>query len=347
MKVCTIGLDLAKSIFQTHGIDEHGDVVLRRRLRRSEVLTFFSRLPSCLVGMKACATSHHWARELALLGHSVRLIPPPYVKPYVRRGKNDAADAAAICEAVTRPSMRFVPVKSADQQAVLMLHKSRDLLVKQRTMLINALRCHLAELGIVAAQRMTGLAELVTVMKDDADTRIPALARRALEPMLSQLSQIHDGVDQIEAEIKAWHKANDVSRRLGTIPGIGPIIASAIAATMLDPNHFRSGREFAAWLGLDPKQNSSGGKERLGRISRQGNRYVRRLLVIGATAVLRYARAKAPGSTWVQSLLERKPARLVSVALANKMARTAWALLAHKEDYRTNDHHGSAIAVGA
>ncbi len=307
----------------------------------------FSRLPPCLVGIEACATSHHWARELVSLGHTVRLIPPSYVKPYVRRNKNDAADAAAICEAVARPSMRFVPVKSVDQQAVLMLHKSRELLVKQRTMLINALRCHLAELGIVAPQRMTGLSELVAVMKDDTDTRIPSLARRALDPLMSQLNHVQAAVLQIETEIGAWHKGNDVSRRLATIPGIGPIIASAIATTMLDPAHFRSGREFAAWLGLVPKQDSSGGKERLGRISRQGNRYVRRLLVIGATAVLRYARAKALGSGWVRALLERKPARLVTVALANKMARTAWALLVHKEDYRANDNHSPTAAVAA
>lgn len=306
---------------------------------------FFSRLPPCLVGMEACATSHHWARELISRGHTVRLILPSYVKPYVRRNKNDAADAKAICEAVSRPSMRFVPVKSVDQQEVLMLHKSRELLVKQRTMLINALRCHLAELGIVAPQRMTGLAQLVAVMKDDKDGRIPALARRALDPLLSQLDHVQAAVMQIETEIDAWHKANDVSRRLATIPGIGPIIASAVTATMLDPAHFRSGREFAAWLGLVPKQNSSGGKERLGRISRQGNRYVRRLLVIGATAVLRYARTKAPGSDWVRTLLERKPARLVTVALANRMARTAWALLTHKEDYRENANHGPMTAA--
>ena len=347
MRICTIGLDIAKSIFQVHGVDHQGEVVLRRRIRRSDVLTFFSRLPACLVGIEACATSHHWARELVSLGHTVRLIPPSYVKPYVRRNKNDAADAAAICEAVARPSMRFVPVKSVDQQAVLMLHKSRELLVKQRTMLINALRCHLAELGIVAPQRMTGLAELVALMKDDADSRVPPLARRALDPLVSQLDHVQAAVSQIETEIAAWHKANDVSRRLATIPGIGPIIASAIAATMLDPAHFRSGREFAAWLGLVPKQNSSGGKERLGRISRQGNQYVRRLLVIGATAVLRYARAKAPGNGWVRALLERKPARLVTVALANKMARIAWALLVHKEDYRANDNHGPTAAVAA
>jgi len=334
MQISTIGLDLAKNVFQVHGVDAAGDVVLRRKLRRGEVLIFFSRLSPCLVGMEACTSSHHWARELAGLGHTVRLIPPSYVKPYVRRGKNDAADAAAICEAVARPTMRFVPVKSTDQQAVLVLHRSRDLLVKQRTMLINALRCHLAEFGIVAAQKRTGLAQLVAMVKDDADEGLPILARRALEPLISQLEQTQFGIARLDKEIEAWHKSNPASLRLGTIPGIGPIIASAIAATMLDPTNFRSGREFAAWLGLVPKQNSSGGKERLGRISRQGNRYVRRLLVIGATAVLRYGRTKVPGNRWLQALLGRKPARLVTVALANKMARTAWAVLAHKEDYR-------------
>jgi len=337
MQISMIGLDLAKNVFQVHGVDADGEVVLRRKLRRGEVLIFFSRLSPCLVGMEACASSHHWARELAALGHTVRLIPPSYVKPYVRRGKNNAADAAAICEAISRPTMRFVPVKSTDQQAVLVLHRGRDLLVKQRTMLINALRCHLAEFGIVAAQKRTGLAQLVALVKDDAEEGVPVLARRALEPLISQLQQAQVAIARLDKEIEAWHRSDPASRRLGTIPGIGPIIASAIAATMLDPLHFRSGREFAAWLGLVPKQNSSGGKERLGRISRQGNRYVRRLLVIGATAVLRYGRTKTPGNRWLQALLERKPARLVTVALANKMARTTWAVLAHKEDYRNRD----------
>jgi transposase len=347
MQVSTIGLDLAKHVFQAHGVDADGNVALRRRLRRAEVVVFFSRLAPCLVGIEACATAHYWARELAALGHTVRLIPPSYVKPYVRRGKNDAADAEAICEAVARPSMRFVPIKSADQQAVLMLHKTRELLIKQRTMLINALRCHLAEFGIVAAQRRTGLGHLIAVVQDETDSRVPVLARRALEPLLAQLQHVQAAVSQLEAEIVAWHKSNEVSKRLATIPGIGPIIASAIAATMLDPSHFRSGREFAAWLGLVPKQNSSGGKERLGRISRQGNRYVRRLLVTGATAVIRYARTKAPGGDWLRALLARKPARLASVALANKMARTAWALLVRQEDYRATDARMSDATAAA
>ena len=335
MEISTIGLDIAKNVFQLHGVDAEGEIVVRRKLRRGEMLSFFARLSPCLVGIEACATSHFWARELVRLGHTVRLIPPSYVKPYVRRGKNDAADAAAICEAVTRPTMRFVPIKSTDQQAVLVLHRSRDLLVKQRTMLINALRCHLAEFGIVAAQKRTGLAQLIAMVVEDVDEDIPILVRRALEPLVHQLGQLQSEILQLEKQIEAWHRSNPVSCRLATIPGVGPIIASAIAATMLDPGHFRSGREFAAWLGLVPKQNSSGGKERLGRISRQGNRYVRRLLVIGATAVLRYDRNKTSGNEWLLALLERKPARLVTVALANKMARTAWALLARQEDHRT------------
>lgn len=335
MNVSTIGLDIAKNGFQLHGVAMDGEILLRRKLRRGEVLTFFSRLPPCLVGIEACATSHHWARELTGLGHTVRLIPPSYVKPYVRRSKNDAADAEAICEAVTRPTMRFVPIKSIDQQAVLVLHKSRELLVKQRTMLINALRCHLAEFGIIAAQKRIGLAQLVARVEDGLEEELPNLVRRGLKPLIHQLKKVQSSIAQLDKEIEVWHRSDPMSCRLATIPGIGPIIASAIASTMLDPGHFRSGREIAAWLGLVPRQNSSGGKERLGRISRQGNRYVRKLLVIGATAVLRYARHTPSGSEWLQALLQRKPAHLVTVALVNKMARTAWALLARQKDYRT------------
>jgi transposase len=337
MEVTTIGLDIAKSVFQVHGADAEGASVLRRKVRRSEVLPFFSRLTPCVVGIEACATSHHWARELTELGHKVRLIPPSYVKPYVRRGKNDAVDAAAIAEAVSRPSMRFVPIKSTDQQAAMVLHRSRELLVKQRTMLINALRCHLAEFGIVAAQKRTGLAQLVAIVRSGADGGLPPMACRALETLIVQMEQAQVEIAQLDKQIEAHHRSDPVSRRLGTIPGVGPLIATAIAATMLDPSHFRSGREFAAWLGLVPKQNSSGGKERLGRISRQGNRYLRRLLVVGATSVLRHDRAKLAGNGWLRALLERKPPRLVTVALANKMARTAWALLVRQQDYRASE----------
>ena len=337
MQVTTIGLDLAKHVFQVHGVNAIGQVVVRKRLRRAEVLAFFAALPPCLIGMEACATAHHWARELIKLGHTVKLMPPAYVKPYVRRGKNDATDAAAICEAVTRPSMRFVPVKSADQQSVLMLHRVRALLIRQRTMLINALRAHLAEFGIVAAQGVRPMAALIEKVfgKDREATEIPPLARTALEPLVTQLMDLQPRIKALEAELLAWHRSSEESRRLETIPGVGFITATAMAATVTDPSHFRSGREFAAWLGLTPRQNSSGGKERLGRISKMGDGYLRTLLVVGATAVMRYARQKtAAGTSWIQGLLATKPARLVAVALANKTARIAWALLARKEVYR-------------
>jgi transposase len=331
-EISTIGLDLAKNVFQVHGLDAQGRVLVRRRLRRGEIVRFFAGLEPCLVGMEACAIAHHWARELAKLGHEIRLMPPAYVKPYVKRGKTDAADAAAIAEAVTRPTMRFVAVKSADQQSVLMLHKVRDLLVRQRTALINALRGHLGEYGLVAAQgakKVTGLIEALQIAGEDV---VPRLARDALQMLVDQRRQLETRIEKAEAAIMAWHRTSEASRRLATIPGIGPITASAIAATVPDPRLFGSGRQFAAWLGLTPQPRSSGGKERLGRISRQGNSYVRRLLVTGMTAIIRYAR-KGTGNTWVAQLLERKPTRLVTVALANKTARVAWAILARNQSY--------------
>jgi len=335
MKITTVGLDLAKNVFQVHGINAAGDIIVRRRLRRTRVREFFADLKPCLIGMEACGTAHFWARELSALGHDVRIMPPFYVKAYVRRGKNDAADAAAICEAVTRPTMRFVPIKSEDQQAALMLHKARALLIRQQTMLVNALRAHMAELGLIAPQGRGKVEDIIAVIAEDEDESIPDLARAALKPLVGQLRAAENGTTALDAEIKAWHKDNEASRRLATIPGIGFLTASAIAATVPDPSFFRSGREFAAWLGLTPRQNSSGGKERLGRISKQGNRYIRRLLVIGATSMLRYARTKsAPGADWVNGLLARRPPRLVTVAMANKTARIAWALLAKGETYR-------------
>lgn len=335
MKITTVGLDLAKNVFQVHGINAAGDVIVRRRLRRTRVREFFADLKPCLIGMEACGTAHFWARELSALGHDVRIMPPSYVKAYVRRGKNDAADAAAICEAVTRPTMRFVPIKSEDQQAALMLHKVRALLIRQQTMLVNALRAHMAELGMIAPQGRKRVEDIIAVIAEDEDESIPDLARAALKPLVAQLRANENDTIALDAEIKAWHKDNEASRRLATIPGVGFLTASAIAATVPDPSFFRSGREFSAWLGLTPRQNSSGGKERLGRISKQGNRYIRRLLVIGATCMLRYARTKsAPGADWVNGLLERRPPRLVTVAMANKTARIAWALLAKGETYR-------------
>ena len=331
-QVTTIGLDLAKTVFQVHGVDAAGKVLVRKQLRRGDVLRFFARLSPCLVGMEACATAHHWARELTQLGHTVRLMPPAYVKPYVKRGKTDVADAEAIAEAVTRPTMRFVAVKTVDQQAVLMLHKVRDLLVRQRTMLINALRGHLAEFGIVAARGPGGVTAAIIALHETQDS-LPELARAALHGLIDQLRIVRGEIAKVEKRIVAWHRASDASRRLATIPGIGPITASAIAAAVPDATLFQSGRQFAAWLGLTPRAHSSGGKERQTGISKQGDGYIRRLLVTGATAVIRLARQGNASKTWAAKLLERKSARLVSVALANKTARIAWAVLARNQSY--------------
>jgi transposase len=337
MQISTIGVDLAKTVFQIHAVDAKGQTVLRKRLRRGEVLCFFAGLEPCLIGMEACATSHFWARELAKFGHTVKLMPPAYVKPYIKRGKNDATDAEAICEAVTRPNMRFVPVKSADQQAVLMLHRTRALLIRQQTMLANAFRAHLAEFGIVVAQGIRHVRELMERVFRDDTIDLPAIARVALQPFAAQLVELRLQIKTIEKKLLAWHRTSPESTRLETIPGVGIITATALAATVTDPLHFRSGREFSAWLGLTPRQNSSGGKERLGRVSKMGNGYLRSLIVVGATAMIRYAREKgAVSARWINALLEKKPARLVSVAVANKTARIAWALLAKKEDYRAS-----------
>jgi transposase len=331
-EITTVGLDLAKNVFQVHAIDGEGKVVIRRRLRRGEVMPFFEQLPRCLVGMEACASAHHWARAIAALGHTVKLMPPAYVKAYVKRGKTDAADAEAICEAVTRPTMRFVAIKTEEQQATLMLHKTRDLLVRQRTMLINALRGHLTEYGIVSAQGAGGVRLAIEALHEGQES-LPMSARFALHGLVSQLRSIEAEIEKIEAEILKWHRSNEASRRLATIPGIGPITASAIAASVPNASLFRSGRQFAAWLGLTPKSHSSGGTERQLGISKQGDGYLRRLLVIGATAVLRFARQSNPSRAWAARLLERKRPKVVAVALANKTARIAWALLARGTTY--------------
>jgi len=342
MQITTIGLDIAKNVFQVHGIDAQGSVVVTRQLRRSRLIAFFEKLGPCLVGMEACATAHYWAREITRLGHEVRLMPPGYVKAYVKRGKNDAADAAAICEAVTRPSMRFVPVKSAEQQSALMLHRTRDLLIRQRTQLINAIRAHLAELGLVAAKGREGVRKLMALVAEESEACLPVLARFACQALAAQLVDVQNQIGALERRIHAEHRASEASRRLETIPGIGVITASALVGTLTDPGAFRSGREFAAWVGLVPRQNSTGGKERLGGISKQGDRYLRRLLVVGALAVLKQARARPDKHPWLSQLLARRPAKVVAVALANKMARTAWAVLARGESYRA-----PAVAVAA
>ena len=334
-KITTVGIDLAKSVFQVHGVEALGQVMLSKAVRRSGLLALMAKLPPCLIGMEACASAHYWARELTKLGHEVRLIPPAYVKAYVRRQKNDAADAAAICEAVSRPSMRFTPVKSAEQQSVLMLHRVRALLVGQRTALICALRGHLAEFGVVAPRGPRNIAPLLEILADEADGRVPALARRALAPLVAQLGALQAGIEGLDQQLLDWHRASEVSQRLATIPGVGIITATALAATIAEPAMFASGREFAAFLGLVPRQSSSGGKERLGRISKMGDRYLRTLLVVGATAVLRHAKAKRSSTrVWAEGLLARKPFKLVAVALANKTARIAWAVMARGETYR-------------
>lgn len=333
-EVTTIGIDLAKNVFQVHGVDSEGAVVVRRQLRRGQVLPFFAGLPPCLVGMEACASSHHWARGLEALGHRVRLMPPRYVKPYVKRNKNDMADAEAICEAVTRPSMRFVAIKTPEQQALLMLHKSRQIFVRQRINLSNALRGHLAELGIVAAIGRNGLERLLKVIEDSDDERVPALARACLLALRDQLTMVKRQILEADRRILDCHRNCEFSQRLGAIPGIGPLIATALVASVPDPHAFKSGRDMAAWIGLVPKQRSTGGKERLGHISKPGNRYLRTLLVTGALSVIR--RAKATGCRrrpWLRGLLERRSTKLAAIALANKNARTAWAMMAHGTCY--------------
>ncbi len=334
-EVTTIGLDIAKSVFQVHGIDQAGEVVVRRQLRRGQVLAFFKKLPRCLVGMEACATSHYWAREITALGHDVRMMPASYVKAYVKRNKNDAADAEAICEAVTRPTMRFVPIKTPEQQSVLMEHRTRQLLVRQRTMLVNALRAHLAEFGIVAGAGRHGLEKLLAVIENDRDERVASEARNCLLALRDQLMLAKRQILEADRRILAWHRASDVSRRLAEIPGVGPLIATALVASIPDPHAFRSGRDLSAWIGLVPRQSSTGGKQRLGHISKAGNRYLRTLLVVGALSVIR--RAKENGTTrraWLLALMERRSTKVAAIALANKIARIAWAIMVRGTRYR-------------
>jgi transposase len=319
-----------------------GAVAVRRKLRRSEVLSFFRSLQSCLVGIEACATAHYWARELIELGHAVKLMPPAYVKAYVKRNKNDAADAEAICEAVTRPSMRFVPVKDTDQQSVLLPHRARNLLVRQRTMLVNALRAHMAEFGMIAPQGLRNV-ELLTNIVAHEQQRLPELAQQILQLIVDQLQDTMARVREIELRLTQWHRQSQVSRLLATVPGVGIMGASAIAATVADPSLFRSGREFAARLGMTPRQNSSGGKEQLGRTSKRADKYIRSLLIAGAVAVLRHARNRPTrDGEWVRAMLARKPTKLAAVALANKTARIAWAAMMRGDGYRAKQVIGQS-----
>ncbi len=336
-EVITIGVDIAKSVFQVHAVDAAGEPMIRRQLRRRQVLPFFKKLAPCLIGIEACATSHYWAREIGKFGHEVRLMPPRYVKPYVKRNKNDAADAEAICEAVRRPNMRFVPIKTAEQQSVLMLHRTRQLFVRQRIALVNAIRAHMAEFGIVAGVGRNGVEALLMQIREGQDNRLPPPARECLMALAVQLELAKRQILEADRRVLAWHRGSETSKRLEAIPGVGPLIASALVASIPDPSIFRSGRDLSAWIGLVPKQNSTGGKERLGNISKAGNRYLRKLLVIGALSVIR--RAKQVGYTshpWLVRLLERRSSKIAAVALANKIARIAWAMMARGERYQAS-----------
>jgi transposase len=331
MTIIRIGLDTSKHVFQVHGVDEREQPVLRRQLRRSEVEKFFAKLAPTRIGLEACGASHHWARVLRGLGHEVVLIPPQYIKPYVKRGKNDAIDAAAICAAMSRPGMRFVPVKSSQEQAALMLLKVRDLLLKQRTMLVNAIRGHAAEFGVTGAkgpQKITALLERI-----GEDAGVPAPAREMLSSLAGQLAAIEVRLHGLEAKLMARHKTDPRSQLLATIPGVGPVGAVSFSLKVPDATVFRSGRHFAAWLGITPREHSTAGRQRLGKISREGDQSLRRLLVLGATAVIQQAK---PGraSPWLVQLLARKPKKLAAVALANKMARIIRVMLVSGEIYR-------------
>ena len=333
--VKTIGLDIAKSIFQVHGVDADGQVVIRRQLKRRYVLAFFEKLPACLVGIEACASSHHWSRELKALGHTVRLMPPAYVKPYVKRQKNDATDAEAICEAVTRANMRFVATKTPEQQSGLTLHRTRHLFIRQQTAVINVIRAHLAEFGIVAPVGRKGVEALLDVVANPTDKRVPVIARACLAALGAQLRRLKEQILEFDRMIMTWHRSHEASRRLDAIPGVGPVLAPALVASIADPKAFRSGRNFSAWIGLVPKQHSSGGRDRLGSISKQGDRYLRSLFMAGALAVIRYARIHGSRHRpWLTALLARRPSKVAAIALANKIARMVWAMMARGERYK-------------
>jgi transposase len=330
----TIGLDLGKSVFQVHGVDAGGAVVVQRRLTRGKLLAFFAKQPACLVGMEACAAAHHWGRELSKLGHRVRLMPPRYVKPYVKRQKNDAADAEAICEAVTRPTMRFVEIKTREQQGTLVLHRVRLMLMRQRVQLSNAIRGHMAEYGLVAPVGRNGLQRLIAILGNPDDERVPAVARASLAPLVCQFGLVNDQVLENDRRVRSSARSTELGCRLMEVPGVGPVLASAMVATVPDPTAFKSGRALAAWIGLVPRQNSSGGKEKLGGITKQGDRYLRQLLVAGALAVIRYAHRHGTKRPWLVHLLARRTPKIAAVALANKMARMIWAMMMTGERYR-------------
>jgi len=343
MKITTIGLDLAKNVFQVHGVDERGKAVLGRQLRRGQVTAFFANLPPCLVGIEACAGAHHWARTIEQFGHMVKLMAPQFVKPYVKTNKNDAADAEAICEAVSRPQMRFVPIKNAEQQAVLALHRARQAFVKARTAQANQIRGLLGEYGIILPQGISHIPKRLPAILEDGKNALPDSFRALLCRLGEHLRELERQVDELEVQIHSWHRGNEASRRLEQIPGIGPITASALVATIGDVRGYKNARQLAAWLGLVPRQHSSGGKPLLLGISKRGDSYLRTLLILGARAVLRVAERKVgPVPSWLARLTERRHTNVAAVALANKNARIVWALLAHERNYQT-DYAPSAV----
>jgi len=347
-EISIVGLDLAKQVFQVHAADEAGRCLLRKQLKRREVLGFFAGFAPCVVAMEACGSAHYFAREIAKLGHAARLVPPAYVKPYVKRGKSDRIDAEAICEAASRPTMRFVPVKTVEQQSLATLHRCRDLLVKNRTMLVNALRAHLAEFGFVAAKGIGKLPELIEIVSEAPAEALPEMARAPLSGFLDAIALINRRLDDIEKRLRAWHKGNAQSKRLETIPGVGLIGATALCALVPDPKLFKNGRHFAAWIGITPRLDGTGGKTRLGPISKAGDGALRRLFVLGATALLRTLENKAtPLALWLQGLLARRSKRAAAVALANKLARIAWAVMASGEAFKPLSAAQLASVAGA
>lgn len=336
MKITTIGIDLAKDVFQIHGADEHGNVVLRKQLRRSKMAEFFANLEPCLIGLEACGSSHHWARKLGEFGHTVKLMSPQFVKPYVKTNKHDMADAEAICEAVTRPTMRFVPIKTVEQQAMLSVHRARQGFVKARTAQANQIRGLLSEFGIVIPQGIQSIGKRIPDILEDAENGLPGTMRRLLERLSDHLKELDRQVKELELQIKLWHKESEASQRLEAIPGVGPIAASAIVATVGNATEFKNSRQLAAWLGLVPKQHASGGKQLLLGISKRGDTYLRTLLIHGARAVIRFAEKKATPESWLRKLMARRNKNVAAVALANKNARIIWALLARDTIFRTD-----------
>jgi len=330
MKITTIGIDLAKEVFQIHGVDEHGKTVLRKQVRRSKMAEFFANLKPCLIGLEACGSSHHWARKLGGFGHTVKLMSPQFVKPYVKTNKHDMADAEAICEAVTRPNMRFVPIKNIEQQAILSVHRARQGFVKARTAQANQIRGLLSEFGIVIPQGIQSIGKRIPDILEDAENGLPGTMRRLLERLNNHLKELDRQVSELELQIKLWHKENEASQRLEAIPGVGPITASAIVATVGDAMEFKNSRQLAAWLGLVPKQYSSGGKQILLGISKRGDTYLRTLLIHGARAVIRFAEKKVEPGSWLYKLIARRNKNIAAVALANKNARIIWVLLTKK-----------------